>query len=357
MRIKSDQLGSKLKQNLAPLYVVFGDEPLQVGECCDAIRACARASGFSEREVFSVDGSFDWNSLVQSANSMSLFAEQRILDVRMPTSKPGTQGAKILEAYAQDLPADTLTLLSCGKVDARSQKSKWFKALENVGVVVPVWPVDANRMPNWVESRMQQRGLVPEQGVATVLAERVEGNLLAAAQEIDKLALLYGQGKIGVDQVLASVSDSARFDIFELVDCALSGQTRRAQRMLHGLRSEGEPPTLVLWAITKEVRELLMLAYDVAAGQAIGQAMAQRRVWDKRKGPVGKGLQRYRPQHWQSMLKKCAQIDRMIKGLAAGDVWDELLQLLLQMGGVWAPGAGLKSGAEKGQTNARNFGR
>ena len=332
MKIYPDKLNAHLKGDLLPIYFFSGDEPLQLGEAVDAVRGHARKQGFTEREVMDVERGFDWNELLASSNSMSLFAEKKIIDLRLPTGKPGKEGGATLVEYAQRLPEDTVLLISSGKVDKRSQSAKWYKALDKVGATLQVWPVETKDMPRWVDQRLRFRGLQPEPDAVRLVAERVEGNLLAAAQEVDKLVLLNGKGALSAEQVEAAVADSARFDVFGLVDAALVGDVSRVNRMLDGLRGEGIDPILMLWALTREIRSLVDLAAQIEAGKGIDGVLS--RVWGKRKGPVKAGLQRHNRARWQQMLRRAARLDRVIKGAAVGNAWDELLQLSLMMAGV-----------------------
>ena len=332
MKIYPDKLNAHLKSDLLPIYFFSGDEPLQLGEAADAVRRVAREQGYTEREVMHAERGFDWNELSAASNAMSLFAEKRVIDLRLPTGKPGKDGGAALAEYAERPPEDTVLLITSGKVDKRSQSAKWYKALDKVGVTLQVWPVETNDMPRWLDQRLRSRGLQPERDAARLIAERVEGNLLAAAQEVDKLLLLNGEGPLSAEQVEAAVADSARFDVFGLVDAALTGDVSRLTRMLDGLRGEGVEPILVLWALTREIRSLADMAAQIEAGKGIEGVLS--RVWGKRKGPVKAGLQRHNRVRWQQMLRRAARLDRVIKGAAVGNAWDELLQLSLMMAGV-----------------------
>ena len=332
MKLRAEQLDAQLAKGLAPVYVVSGEEPLQLGEACDCVRRHAREQGFSEREVMAVESGFDWGELMASCNAMSLFASRKLVELRLPSGKPGTEGSKILLEFAERPPEDTVLLVICGKLDKSAQNAKWYQALDRVGASVQVWPVEAREMPNWINARMRSRGMQPAREAALMLAERVEGNLLAAAQEVEKLLLLYGEGPLSAEQVEAAVTDSARFDVFGLVDAALLGDAPRLTRMLDGLRAEGVEPILVLWALGREIRSLAEMAAEVESGAAMDRVLA--RVWAKRKAPVRAGLARHNGQRWQQMLRRAGRIDRMVKGVLPGNAWDELLQLSLLMAGV-----------------------
>lgn len=334
MRLRIDQLSEHLKKGLAPIYLLTGDEPLQLGEAADAVRKQARAEGYSGRDILDAGKGFDWNELNAEANSLSLFAERRILDLRLTSAAIGKAGSEALCDYASRPPADTLLLITCPKLDRNQQNSKWAKTLDQTGVMVQIWPIEGPRLQPWIEKRLRQHGLTPEPEVVPMLAERVEGNLLAAAQEIDKLLLLNGPGIIGISQLTEAVADSARFDVFGLVDSALLGKPARVARMLNGLRAEGVPPAVVLWALAREIRQLASMAFDMERGTGADQAMAAHRVWNQRKAIVRQGLTRLRRRRWQQLLASCARTDRTIKGQEKGDPWELLRTITLTMAGI-----------------------
>jgi len=335
VRVSTHQLKNHLTKGLAPVYLLTGDEPLQLGEAADGIRLHARDLGYSGREVLEADARFDWNRLAAEANSLSLFAEQRIIDLRIPGGKPGTSGGKALVDYAARPPQDTLLLITLPKLDKAQTTSKWFKALDKVGMVIQIRPVEGNRLPPWIEQRMRNAGLTPAADVVTMLSDRVEGNLLAANQEIDKLLLLNGPGVITPELLAESVADSARYDIYSLVDSALEGKTGRCIRMLNGLHAEGTPAPVVLWALAREVRLLTSLAGEVGRGRSISQAVgARREVWSKRKPLVSKGLQRMGAPDWRRLLQLCGRTDRAIKGQDMSNPWQLLQEIVTRMAGA-----------------------
>jgi len=338
MKLRLEDLPSQLtaasNNAMLPIYIVGGDEPLQVGEACHAIRHQAHAQGYNERHVLHVDKSFDWQSFYAISNSYSLFSDRQLIELRIPTAKPGDKGAKALVQYAQNPPEDSLLLVILGKVDQQTQRSKWFSALDKQGCFVPIWPVEAGRLPAWVNQRMRNKGMQPTPAAVQLLVDRVEGNLLAAAQEIDKLFLLFGDKSIDEQAVIESVADSARFDIYSLVDVALLGDVNRVTRMMDGLKAEGAETVLTLWALTREIRAMHAMALKVAAGSRVEQVVAQGRVWAKRKQAVTDGLKRHKPQNWELMLQQSCRTDRIIKGVSSGNVWNELLQLTLMMAGI-----------------------
>jgi DNA polymerase-3 subunit delta len=284
--------------------------------------------------VFSVEPGFDWNSLLAAGDSLSLFSEQRLLELRLPTGKPGREGTRILRDYAERPAQDTVLLIVSGKLEPAARRSKWVQALDKAGVSVTVWPVDLARLPAWIEQRMHAHAMQPSRDALRLIAERVEGNLLAAAQEIEKLYLLNGPGPLGLERVTELVTDSARYDVFGLVDAALEGDALHAQRILAGLRGEGVEPVLVLWALSREIRSLASMARELHGGAGMAQVMASWRVWDKRKPLISSTLQRIRGRQWWSLVQYCARIDMVTKGRVAGSSWDELLQLTLRLAGV-----------------------
>jgi len=333
VRLRPEQLAARLGQDLPPVCLVSGDEPFQLEEAAASVREAAKAAGHTSREVFWAETGFDWPRLAGAADSLSLFAEKRLVELRLPSGKPGAEGGKVLAAWSENPPPDTLLLIIAGKLDKAQQNTKWFKAVDKAGVVVQVWPVEAAALPAWIARRMQARGMQPTPEAVALLAERVEGNLLAADQELEKLRLLTGGGPVDADQVAAAVSDSARYDVFGLVDAALAGDAARAARMLFGLRGEGVAANLVLWALTRELRALAAMSRALAAGQPQAAVFKAHRVWDKRKGPVQAALRRHPARRWQALLWQAGELERVVKGQAPGSPWEELLQLTLKIAG------------------------
>lgn len=341
MRQRPDQLEATLRrQGLAPLYLVFGDEPLQILECCDLLRRQARGAGFEERVVLNVEAGFDWQSLGAEAGALSLFASRRLIEVRLGEAKPGTEGAKALAAYAAAPPPDTLLLVSAGRIDRQSQQSKWFKALEQAGVAVQSRPVEAARLPGWLAARARSLGLGLSPAAAELIADRVEGNLLAADQELRRLALLYGDQAVDSEQVLAAVADNARYDLFDYIDCTLTGDGARSLRMLRGLEAEGTEAVVVCWGLSRELRSLCLMAAERAGGAAWEPLFARHRIWDKRRRPVQAALERHRLPVLRRLLREAGRIDRVIKGAAEGRPWDDLARLSLALGRGFELGAG-----------------
>ncbi|MDR2878251.1 MAG: DNA polymerase III subunit delta [Chromatiales bacterium] len=334
MKLRAEQLAAHLKGTLAPLYVVSGDEPLLVQEACDAIRSAARAQGFTERTVFEVDNAFSWNAMTQSVSNLSLFAERRLIELRFDSARPGDEGSEALQHYASTTPADTLLLLSFPRLDGQAQKTKWYKALETSAMVLALWPPELAELPGWVARRMTQRGLKPGVGAAAVLAERAEGNLLACAQEIEKILLLRGPGPVEADEVLRAVADSARFDVYDLVDAALAGDGARCVRVLAGLRGEGVEPPLVAWALARAIRAHAGFADKRAQGENLDTLLRFDKIWGRRQNLIERALHRHDRAAWLAMLCQAAHLDRVAKGQAPGNAWDELLQLALTIAGL-----------------------
>ncbi|AKA22279.1 DNA polymerase III subunit delta [Pseudomonas chlororaphis] len=341
MKLAPAQLGKHLQGPLAPVYVISGDDPLLCQEAADAIRAAARQQGFDERQVFSADANFDWGTLLQAGASMSLFAEKRLLELRLPSGKPGDKGAAAFIEYCSRPAEDTLLLVSLPKLDGSAQKTKWGKALieGEQTQFIQIWPVDANQLPQWIRQRLSQAGLSANQDAVDLIAARVEGNLLAAAQEIEKLKLMAEGGQITAETVQAAVADSARFDVFGLVDAVLNGEAAHALRMLEGLRGEGVEPPVILWALSRELRALANMSLQYSQGTPLDKVFSQARppVWDKRKPLMSKALQRYSAPRWAQLLLDAQRIDAQIKGQATGSPWSSLSRLSLLMAGQRLP--------------------
>jgi len=335
MRIRSDQLSRELSSTtIRPLWLVSGDEPLLVGEAADAIRARARELGFSERETFFVEPRFDWGPVLGSSQALSLFATQRVLEIRLPSPRPGVEGGKVLAEMATRPPPDTIVLVITGRLEGASFSSAWFKAFEKHGVVVQAWPIEIGQLHRWVADRARSHGIVLDQAGARLLAERVEGNLLAAHQEIEKLALTHGPGEVGEDEVAEAVANSARYDVFQLGEAALAGDPVRALRILEGLRGEGAEPTLVLWVLAREIRALAEARRNGGAAPGYG------RQGEKRASLLNAAARRMAGTRMGPLVSHAARADRTIKGLAPGDAWDELTGLVANLAGAPAMPAG-----------------
>lgn len=332
MQLRADQLAAQAKKSLLPVYLVSGDEPLQMMEAMDALRLAAREQGFATREILSATKDFSWDHLTAAANSMSLFAEKRVLELRIEGSGPGKEGGQALVEYCQRPADDAVLLIQLGKIDKRSQSAKWFKAIDGIGAVTQIWPVKPANLPQWLQQRLRSRGLQLERDAVALLAARVEGNLLAAAQEVEKLVLLFGdqgQQTLTLREVADAVANSARYSVYDLVDTACKGAAAQANHILQGLRQEGVAPVLVLWALTNEVRNLYGMANRMAQGEPEQKVLYQ--VWESRKRVVAAALQRLSLPSWGILLRLCAEADQVVKGARRGRQWDLLQQLVVSL--------------------------
>lgn len=330
MRIKLDQLDAALKKGLQPVYLISGDEPLQSGEAADAIRAAVRKADYTVREVISIDHGDDWSQLSMEAYSLSIFAERKLIDLRLSSVKPGADGSKVLLAYCRRLPADTILLITAGKLDAVSQKTQWFQAIDNAGAVVQVWPLQGQDLLNWLQRRAERKGMRLENDAIKSLAQRIEGNLLAAAQEIEKLFILHGSVLVTKTMVEDAVADSARFDVFKLTDALLAGKLNRVVKILNGLKAEGVAAPVVLWALSREARVLFNIKLELKNGANQEQIFKKHHIWDQRKQLMSNAIRRLTVAQIQSLLALSAKADRQIKGQSAGDGWDSLFEVGLQ---------------------------
>ncbi len=337
MKLYGNKLAGHLAGRLGQLYLVSGDEPLLLQEACDEIRATAKKAGFLERELFHVDGSFDWNELLYSTNSMSLFADKKLLEVRMPTAKPGDQGGKVLSTLAQSLSEDIILLVVAPRLDQPAQKTAWFKAVEKSGVFVQIWPIDAKELPGWLDARFRREGLKASREAITAMAERIEGNLLAAVQEIARLKLVTTDGRIDLHHVTEGVADSARFDVFKLIDSALLGDSARAVRMVQGLKNEGVDALFVVNMLAREIRSLEGMARACGQGQNMRDVLKKASVWVYRKNIVTRCLDRHTDHSLAQLQLDLGEVDRIVKGASQGDPWREMTSVCLGLAGVVLP--------------------
>ena len=331
MKIQANQLSSHLKKSLAPCYLVTGDEHLLVAEALDAIRAAARERGFSMRELHVATTGFDWAQLTASSSNLSLFAEQRIIELRLPTGKPGRAGGQAIIELAAQAGPETLFIVTAPKLDRSASASKWAKAMDQRGVNLPIWPIGIRELPAWIANRMRSVGLQPERDVVTLIADRVEGNLLAAGQEIEKLRLLLGEGPVSADDVIHAVADSSRYDVYKLTDAAMAGDAARAVKILSGLRSEGVEPVIVMWALTRELRTLSKLDDIIRRGGDLGSAMQKNGVWRNRQGLVRSCIGRHQQGSFYRMLKATGRADAAAKGQRTGDPWQMACDIVIGM--------------------------
>ncbi len=335
MELRPDRLAAQLAaEPLRPVYLVAGPETLVVLEAADAVRSAARAQGVSEREVFDAEGrDFDWGVVERTFNAPGLFASRRLVEVRMPTGKPGVEGAKVIAAFCAD-PAPDVTLLLTAGDWSKAHAGKWTEAIARVGHVVIAWAVKPHELPQWIEQRLRSRGLRADRDAVQRLAERVEGNLLAAAQEIDKLALLDDGGIIDAARMESLVADAARYDVFRLVDAAMNGQGAQVSRMLAGLRAEGEAVPALLGMVTMELQRATALARVQARGGNMATEFKSQRIWDSRQAAYIRALKRHDAPRWERLAAEAGKVDRIAKGRPRygeepTDAWLALERLLL----------------------------
>jgi DNA polymerase-3 subunit delta len=331
VKIQANQVRSHLQKNLAPCYLVSGDEHLLVAEALDAIRATARERGFLSRDLHIAAAGFDWSALRNSSANLSLFAEHRMVELRLPTGKPGKEGGAAIIDLIQQTGPDLMLIVVTPKLDRNTQSAKWVKALDAAGVNLTIWPIGPRELPGWIGERMRRAGLQPNREAVAMIADRVEGNLLAAGQEIEKLRLLLGEGPVTVAEVSAAVANSSRFDVFKLVDAALAGDARRAIRVLSGLQAEGVEPVIIVWSLTRELRMLASLAGMLANGVNLGSAMKKARVWSSREGLVRACVARHQSKDFHRMLKASGQADRAAKGQLKADPWQVITPIVLEL--------------------------
>jgi DNA polymerase-3 subunit delta len=333
VKITANQLSSQLNKSLLSCYLVSGDEPLLVQEALDSIRGTAKRQGFDSRELVVQSTGFDWGELASAGGNLSLFADKRIIELRLPTGKPGVKGSAAIADFAAHSADDLLFLVSAPKLDRSSANAKWVKALDSHGAVVQVWPVGNRDLPGWISSRMKHAGLQPDRGAVRLIADRVEGNLLAAQQEIEKLRLLHGEGPISAEEVDAAVADSSRFDVYKLVDAAVAGNAARALRILGGIRTEGVEPVIVMWALTREIRMLAGLADIIRSGTDLSSGMRKSGVWQNRQGLVRACISRHQAADFHRLLKMVREGDAAAKGQLRGDPWQHATQIVMELAG------------------------
>lgn len=334
MKITLEQLKTHLSKKLSPIYWLSSDEILLLQEAAEIIRTAAHQAGFQERKTFQVETGFNWNDLLIEANHLSLFSSQRLLELQIPDNKFNDDAKNFLITYSQNPPTDKILLIKTAKLDAKIQSAAWFKQLESRIVLIPIWPIDAAQLPRWIANRLQQVGLRTNAIGIQLLAERTEGNLLATQQAIEKLRLVYGSKEISAEDMSAAITDNMRFDVFNLVDYALQGDSKHVIRILVTLKNETIEPSIILWALTREIRNLIAISQAITAGQSFEQTALQYKVWEKRRLLIKNTLQRCSIKKLQALLCQASDLDRMIKGAARANIWDELLQFSLQLTGI-----------------------
>ena len=327
MLLKGEQLAAHLERELRPLYVLYGDAPLLVIEAADAIRARARRQGYGEREVLTVLPQFDWGQLRAAGSNLSLFGDRKLIDLRIPAGKPGKEGGAALQEWCRNLSPDNLLLITLPELDWREEKAVWFTTLVNAGVTLKLNAPPLAELPGWIAGRLRRQQQSADLDSLKYIAERVEGNLLAAHQEIQKLGLLYPAGALSLAQVREAVLNVARYDIDSLREALLAGDIARLTRTLDGLMHEGEAPPLVLWAMSEEIRALAMLRAGLDRGRQLETLLKEAKVWGPRLNPVKKALQRLSTATLEAALQHAGKIDRLAKGVGQGDIWVEFLRL------------------------------
>lgn len=345
MKTRLDQLQGQLRKNLAPVYIISGDEPLQIEEACDSIRKAARDNGYTDRIVHHVDPGFNWGDVMAEANSLSLFATKQLIELRVAFDKVG-DGKKLLQEYAEHIPPDTLLLIITTRITKKQEKTKWFAALEQKGVYVQVWPVEPHQLPGWISQRLKRAGLNAEPEAITLLADLLEGNLLAAAQEVERLKLLASDQVITVDTVRNVVADNARYDVFGLADAVLAGDVRHSLRIFNGLIAEGTEPTIMLWSLSRELRLANHMASGLRQGMALDAVIEQAArshkqvpfLLKKKKNNYMGFIRRHGERAIREMIDRAALIDRTLKGVEQNhSTQDELLGLTMRMAGMPTP--------------------
>jgi DNA polymerase-3 subunit delta len=342
MELKPEQLVAQLGLDqatpppLRPAYLIAGPEPLRVLEAADAVRAAARRQGIAEREVFEAEGNQrepDWNGLSASFRAPSLFASRRLVEVRLPSGKPGKEGAEVITDFCADPPMDVVLMVTAGEW-SKQHGGKWSEAIGRIGLVAVAWAVKPHELPDWIERRLRQHGLRADRDAVQNLADRVEGNLLAAAQEIDKLALLSDGSTLDSAKITALVADAARYDVFRLVDAAMNGNGGQVAHMLAGLRAEGEAVPALLGMVVMELQRAAALARVQAKGGNIANEFKAQRIWDSKQPMYRRALQRHAAPRWDAFVAEAGRVDRIAKGRGRvgeepADAWLALERLLL----------------------------
>ena len=338
MRLSLSSLSAQLGKELAPLYHLFGGETLLIEEALDEIRRQARAQGYGERIRYSLEPGFDWERILADSRSVSLFSEKKVIELRMPTGKPGDAGGKALMEYADSISGnDTVLVVISGAIDKRAQNTKWFKRVEAAGVAVECPAISAQQLPEWVKRRMRAKGLEFDAEAAERLSHLVEGNLLAAAQEIDLLALLSPQQQITAEAVESAIADHARFNVYAFVDACLAGSPHRCTRILQSLRRNQAEPVLILWALTRQTRTLCHLSAGLAKGAQTRDLFRRHGIWSSRNNLINSALRRLNPARCHNLLRRLARADLMLKGRAPmrrENIWEEIESIGLRMCGL-----------------------
>ena len=333
MKVKAEQLSQHLANKTTNFYLVTGDEPLIVEESCDLIRHHLKSKDFEEREVLHVETGFKWEYLLECANALSLFAQNRLIEIRLGSQKINKAAAKILQEYLSFAPPENVLLIVADKLDGAAKKSPWYKTIEQQGTLIEIWPVESQQLPGWIKQRASAKGLQLERDAINLLCERIEGNLLAAKQEIDKLQLLQSDTPLSGDDIINAVSDSSRYDVFALIDAIVFGQTERSLKILEVIKQEGVEPTIILWAISREIRLIHTIKSGLNQGQSYESLCTKNRVWGKKKQHLNKAANRLDFKRLENGLRQCNQVDQIIKGLAIADHWLIMTDIVLTLSG------------------------
>ena len=331
--VGADDLPRHLQRQLAPLYVIHGDEPLLALEAGDAVRTAARAAGCTDREVHIAEQHFKWDTFLHANANLGLFAQRKLIDLRIPSGKPGIEGARALEAYVATLSPDNVTLVTLPRMDRAAQASAWFAALTSVGVTVAVQPLERAALPGFIAARLARQGQQADRETLALIADHGEGNLLAVRQEIEKLALLLPAGKLDHDAVEAAIADVARFDVFALSESWLAGELPRALRILAALRGESDPLTLVIWQLATDVRAIASVHTQMRNGTPFSGAIRNARVWGKRQAALERAVRRIATAELAPLFGQLARLDALAKGIGSGNPWDELTIAVLALAG------------------------
>ena len=329
MKLRAEQLAQHIRRQLSPIYLITGDELLLVQETVATLNQATRDAGYNEKIIIEANNADAWLQLTHETQNLSLFSTKRVIECRIAQAKFGDAGGKALQLYAQHPAKDTVLLVVTSKLTIQQQNSAWFKAIDKVGIIIQIWPITGPQLPVWIRQRIKLAGLQIDNTGVQLLVDHVQGNLLAAAQEIEKLQLLFGNNIITAEQIAASITGNNRFNIFELGDSLLRGDTQLSLQILQCLQNEGNEPVLILWSITRELRTLINIAFELQQGLTFAQIIQAFAVREQRKPLIQNALKRHSYQEWLLLIQKASQVDRVVKGMQLGNVWDELQQLCL----------------------------
>ena len=333
MNIKPEQLQNSLSNQLASTYFTFGAEILLVEQSLSMIKGIAKENGFNERFRFDIDGNFSWDSIISLISSPSLFAEKRIIECRLTTGKIGVKGSKALTEILETLPDDILLIISSGKLEMAQQKSKWFKTLDKMGIIIQHWEVQSNQLVGWITRNMSQLGLDSNIEVANAIAYCTEGNLLASMQEIQKLKIAYPDGKINLREYLNQIDQQSQYSVFGMIDSALQGDTDKVNKVFNSLVDDSTPPVILVSSLYREIKNLVNMSIELKTNQTIESILNNHRVWQKRKPLISNALKKHSYQKLQKLLLRLGRIDRSLKGMDNLDVYDELQNVVIALSG------------------------